>query len=41
MIHKYPSMRKGLQMGHKWNIEYFCRAKLVQGEWIYNKSTFG
>jgi hypothetical protein len=28
-------------MGHKWNIEYFCRAKLVPGEWIYNKNTFG
>lgn len=41
MHHKHPGMRKGLQMGHKWNIEYFCKAKLVPGEWIYNKYTLG
>lgn len=36
MIHKHPSIRKGLQMRHKWNVEYFCRAKLIPAEWLYN-----
>ncbi|MDF2542779.1 MAG: RNA-directed polymerase, partial [Herbinix sp.] len=35
------SIRKGLQMGHKWNVEYFCRAKLNPAEWLYNKTTYG
>jgi group II intron reverse transcriptase/maturase len=41
MIHKHPSIRKGLQMGHKWNVEYFCRAMLIPAEWVYNKTTSG
>lgn len=36
MIHKHPSVRKGFQMRHKWDVAYFCRAKLIPAEWLYN-----
>lgn len=41
MIHKHPGVRKGSQMRHKWNVEYFCRAKLIPAEWLYNNYSAG
>lgn len=28
-------------MRHKWNVEYFCRAKLIPAEWLYNNYCTG
>lgn len=35
MLHKHPSVRKGMTMTYKWNIEYFCRIKLIPANWLY------
>lgn len=35
MIHKHPSVRKGMARNYAWNIEFFCRIKLIPAEWLY------
>ena len=35
MIHKHPTVRKGMAMTHKWNIEFFCKIKLIPANWLY------
>jgi RNA-directed DNA polymerase len=41
MIHKHPKVRKGYLMTNKWNIEYFCKAKLIPSEWLYYSTSVG
>lgn len=41
MIHKHPTVRKGFKMTHKWNIEYFCRIKLIPSNWLYYNKMYG
>jgi group II intron reverse transcriptase/maturase len=41
MIHKHPSVRKGMKMVHKWTVEYFCKAKLISGEWLFKNKEYG
>lgn len=41
MIHKHPTVRKGMKMGHKWTVEYLCKAKLIPGEWLYKNKEYG
>lgn len=35
MIHEKPTVRKGMGMKHRWNIEYFCRINLIPSNWYY------
>lgn len=41
MIHKHPTVRKGSRMTHKWNIEYFCRKKLILSNGLYYNKMYG
>jgi len=35
MLHKHPTIRKGVGMKYKWNIAYFCKIKLIPANWLY------
>ncbi len=37
MIHKHPSVRKGMARTHAWGgIEFFCKIKLIPANWLFN-----
>ena len=41
MIHVHPTVRKGMSMMHKWNIERFCKIKLIPANWLYYDIMWG
>lgn len=41
MIHKHPTMRKGFARMHCWNIEFFCKIKLIPSNWLYYNVLYG
>lgn len=41
MIHKHPTVRKAMAMKHKWNVEHFCRIKLIPAGWLYYDNMWG
>lgn len=41
MIHKHPTIRKGIGMKVKWNTEFFCKIKLIPANWLYNNAMNG
>lgn len=41
MIHKHPTVRKGMAMTMKWNVEYFCKIKLIPAGWLYYDNMWG
>lgn len=41
MIHKHPTVRKGMAMKTKWNIEFFCRINLIPAGWLYYDNMWG
>ncbi len=41
MIHKHPTVRKGMARKLKWNVEYFCRIKLIPAGWLYYDNMWG
>lgn len=41
MIHKHPTVRKGMARTTKWNIEYFCKIKLIPAGWMYYDKMWG
>jgi len=41
MIHKHPTVKKGMARKHKWNVEYFCKIKLIPSNWLYYNQMYG
>lgn len=41
MLHKHPTVRKGMAMTIKWNIEYYCKIKLIPAGWMYFDNMWG
>ena len=41
MQHKHPTVRKGFRMLQKWNLEYFCKIKLIPSNWLYYNKMYG
>ena len=41
MQHKHPTVRKGFRMTQKWNIEFFCKIKLIPSNWLYYNQMYG
>lgn len=41
MIHKHPTVRKGMARTLKWNVEYFCKIKLIPSGWMYYDKMWG
>ncbi|SEW46708.1 group II intron reverse transcriptase/maturase [[Clostridium] fimetarium] len=41
MQHKHPTVRKGFRKSLKWNIEYFCKIKLIPSNWLYYNRMYG
>lgn len=41
MIHKHPTVRKGFARMHCWNIEFFCKIKLIPSNWSYYNTVYG
>lgn len=41
MQHGHTGVRRGFLMIHKWNIKYFCKAKLIPSNWYYFNVMYG
>jgi hypothetical protein len=41
MQHKHPTVRKGFRMTYKWNVEFFCKIKLIPSNWLYYNRMYG
>lgn len=41
MIHKHPTVRKGMARMNRWNVEFFCKIKLIPSNWLYYNQMYG